>query len=288
QRKEFFGTITMNFGRVKVVSRVTLEERDLVFVVIQIGFYDFRCSVMPFKDETSFEVLERDLFDALYQLPILDLSKKIDTYFGESYYALKDLRLGDRANIISRLTHETIEKVSNFYENIYEENLRMNEIYRSINVPIPVEFRYAAEHTLSKRLMEAVRDWGSQGFPLKKTLPIYRIIDSAKALDVQIHKEPISRHLSEELTSLVRKIVAQPSAELLEQAVSILKLSKKIDVFLDKRVVQDELFAFVRSWKGILQAIPQVIREQEAHFLNLMEDLELSTEKLRKIMSGNG
>ena len=37
QRKEFFGTITMNFGRVKVVSRVTLEERDLVFVVIQIG-----------------------------------------------------------------------------------------------------------------------------------------------------------------------------------------------------------------------------------------------------------
>ncbi|HPW76877.1 MAG: Glycosyl hydrolase family 57 [Candidatus Omnitrophica bacterium ADurb.Bin292] len=288
QRKEFFGTITMNFGRVKVVSRVTLEERDLVFVVIQIGFYDFRCSVMPFKDEASFEVLERDLFDALYQLPILDLSKKIDTYFGESYYALKDLRLGDRANIISRLTHETIEKVSNFYENIYEENLRMNEIYRSINVPIPVEFRYAAEHTLSKRLMEAVRDWGSQGFPLKKTLPIYRIIDSAKALDVQIHKEPISRHLSEELTSLVRKIVAQPSAELLEQAVSILKLSKKIDVFLDKRVVQDELFAFVRSWKGILQAIPQVIREQEAHFLNLMEDLELSTEKLRKIMSGNG
>jgi len=287
QRKEFFGTITMNFGRIRVVSRVTLEERDLVFVVIQIGFYDFRCSVMPYRDEASFETLERDLFDALYQLPILDLSKKIDSHFGEAYYALKDLRLGDRVNIINRLTHETIEKVSNFYENIYEENLRMNEIYRSINVPIPIEFRYAAEHTLGKRLAEAVRDWGAQGFPGKKTLSIYRIIDSARALDIQLHKEPVARFLSNELTALVRDFVAKPCVETLEQALAILKLSKKIEVFLDKREVQDDLFAFVKSWKDVAQAIPQVIRDQEHLFFALMEELELSTERLRKTMGSH-
>ena len=283
QRKEFFGTITMNFGRVRVVSRVTLEERDLVFVVIQIGFYDFRCSVMPYKDEASFDALERDLFDALYQLPILDLSKKIDACFGEAYYALKDLRLGDRVNIINRLTHETIEKVSNFYEHIYEENLRMNEIYRSIKVPIPVEFRYAAEHTLGKRLDEAVREWGSQGFPAKRTLPVYRVIDSAKALDIQVHKSPIAKYLSDELASLVRGFVAEPGAAAIERSLSILKLSRKIDVFLDKRVAQDDLFSLVRSWKSIVQAVPPVIREQENHFLQLMEELDLSTDRVRKM-----
>ena len=81
---------------------------------------------MPFKDEGVLRVLERDLFDALYQLPIL-ISKKSTPILG-ILLRVKDLRLGDRANIISQLTHETIEKVSNFYENIYEENLRMNEI----------------------------------------------------------------------------------------------------------------------------------------------------------------
>ncbi len=285
QRKEFFGTVTMNFGRVRVISQTTLEEQELVFVVIQIGFYDFRCSVKPYTTEEEFEKLERDLFEALYQLPILDLSKKIDTFFGETYYALKDLRLGDRAKIISILTHETITKVSHFYEQIYEENLRMNEIYRSINVPIPVELRYAAEHTLSKRMMEAVRDWGERGFPAKRMLSIYRIMDSAKALDVHIHKEPLAQYLSEQLCMGLREFIAKLDPEIIQRLLSIARLAKKIDVFLDRREAQDDLFALFRSWKGSPQAIPQVIRDQESHLHQLMDELDLSSEKLKKILA---
>ena len=284
QRKEFFGTITMNFGRVKVVSQTTLEERDLAFVVIQIGFYDFRCSVMPYKNEQDFEALEKDLFDALYQLPILDLSKKIDARFGEGYYALKDLRLGDRVNIINRLTHETIEKVSNFDENIYEENLRMNEIYRSINVPIPVEFRYAAEHTLGKRMVDAVKEWGTQGFVSKRTHSIYRIMDSAKALDVQIQKEPIAQYLSASLNHWVREFISSLRPDDLEKSISILRLAKKIEVFLDKREAQDDLFAFIKSLKESVQEIPQVVRDQETHMIQLMDEFDLSSDRLRKLL----
>jgi hypothetical protein len=285
QRKEFFGTVTMNFGRVRIISQATLEEQDLVFVVIQIGFYDFRCSVKPYSSEEEFDKLERDLFEALYQLPILDLSKKIDQHFGETYYALKDLRLGDRAKIISILTHETIAKVSNFYENIYEENLRMNEIYRSINVPIPVEFRYAAEHTLSKRMLEAVKDWGARGFPAKRTLSIYRIMDSAKALDVLIHKEPLAQYLSEEFCKELQEFIHTLDPEILQKLLSMARLAKKIEVSLDKRQAQDDLFGLFRSWKGAPHVIPKVIREQEPHLHQLMEELDLSAEKLKKILN---
>jgi len=285
QRKEFFGTVTMNFGRVRVISQTTLEEQDLMFVVIQLGFYDFRCSVKPYTTEEEFDRLERELFEALYQLPILDLSKKIDACFGETYYALKDLRLGDRAKIISILTHETITKVSNFYEQIYEENLRMNEIYRSINVPIPVEFRYAAEHTLSKRMMEAVKDWGERGFPAKRMLSIYRIMDSAKALDVRIHKEPIGQYLSDELCKGLREFIVKLNPEIIQRLLAITRLAKKIEVFLDRRESQDDLFALFRSWKGSPKAIPQVIRDQESHLQQLMDELDLSSEKLKRILT---
>lgn len=284
QRKEFFGTVTMNFGRVKVVSQTMLEEQNLIFVVIQIGFYDFRCSVKPYVTEDEFDKLEKELFQALYQLPILDLSKKIDSHFGETYYALKDLRLGDRAKIISILTHETIAKVSNFYENIYEENLRMNEIYRSINVPIPVEFRYAAEHTLSKRMMDAVREWGDKGFLSKRTPPIYRIVDSARALDVQIRKEPISQYLSGELSKGIKEFISKLDPEVLQRLLAIVRLAKKIEVFLDKREAQDDLFALFKSWRGSPQAIPQVIRDEEHHLHQLMDEIDLSAEKLRKLL----
>ncbi|HNX69303.1 MAG TPA: DUF3536 domain-containing protein [Candidatus Omnitrophota bacterium] len=284
QRKEFFGTVTMNFGRVRVVSQTTLEEQTLVFVVIQIGFYDFRCSVMPYTNEEEFERLEKELFEGLYQLPILDLSKKIDACFGEAYYALKDLRLGDRAKIISILTHETIEKVSRFYENIYEENLRMNEIYRSINVPIPVEFRYAAEHTLSKRMLDAIHEWGSKGFQSKRTLSIYRLMDSAKALDVPLRKEPIAQYLSAELSKGIKEFIAKLDPEVIQKLLSIVRLAKKIEVFLDKREAQDDLFALFKSWRGSPHAIPQVIRSEEIHLHQLMDELDLSSDKLKKLL----
>jgi hypothetical protein len=161
----------------------------------------------------------------------------------------------------------------------------MNEIYRSINVPIPVEFRYAAEHTLSKRMMEAVRDWGERGFPAKRTLSIYRIMDSAKALDIHIHKEPLAQYLSEELSKGLREFIAKLDPEILQRLLSIVRLAQKIEVFLDKREAQDDLFATFRSWKESPQAIPNVIRDEEPHLHQLMDELDLSAEKLKKILA---
>jgi hypothetical protein len=160
----------------------------------------------------------------------------------------------------------------------------MNEIYRSINVPIPVEFRYAAEHTLSKRMMEALHDWGQRGFPAKRMLSIYRIMDSAKALDVHIRKEPLAQHLSEELCKGLQEFIAKPDPETLQKLLSILRLAKKIDIFIDKRKAQDDLFGLFRSWKGSPQAIPQVIRDEEHHLHQLMDELDLSSEKLKKVL----
>ncbi len=285
QRKEFFGTITMNFGRVKIVSRITLEEQEMIFVVIQIGFYDFRCSVQPFVNEASFDKMEKELFEALYQLPILELSKKIDSFFGEDYFALKDLRLGDRVKIINTLTKETIAKVSNFYENIYEENRRMNEIYRSINVPIPIEFRYAAEHTLGKRAIEEVREWGEKGFLPKKTISIYRILDSAKSLDVRINKEPISQYLSDALSAGVRKFINEPDAEELQKLLSITRFAKRSEIFLDKRHAQDDFFTLFKLWRAEPEKIPTLIKNDESSLNELLSDLDLNTDRLKNILN---
>jgi len=138
---------------------------------------------------------------------------------------------------------------------------------------------------LSKRMMEAVRDWGERGFPAKRTLSIYRIMDSAKALDVHIHKEPLAQYLSDELCKGLREFIQGLDPEVLQKLLSIVRLAKKIEVFLDRREAQDDLFALFRSWKGSPQAIPSVIREQEVHLHQLMDELDLSTEKLKKILS---
>ncbi|MBI3313041.1 MAG: DUF3536 domain-containing protein, partial [Candidatus Omnitrophica bacterium] len=55
QRKDSSGNMMLNFGRVHITSAVTLHEYDLIFIVVQIGLYDFRCSIKPFLDAQNME-----------------------------------------------------------------------------------------------------------------------------------------------------------------------------------------------------------------------------------------
>jgi len=284
QRKEAYGNLTMNFGRVRIRSKITLEEREMVFVAVQIGHYDFRSSVKLFSDADEYEALEKELFDALYDLHILELMRKIDEKFGEVYDALKDLPMPDRVRIISILTRETIEKISTVYENLYEEHLRMNEIYRSINLPIPAEVRYAAEHTLEKRLKTAVRAIARQGFNLKRMTPITRIIEAAKSINVEIKKTEVAQFLREELEKRIKELSYQAYSELVVECLSIPRLAKRIGVELDLTEAQNDFFSMIRDWAVNPDLIPAAISKSGNHLLQLMSELYIYYEPFKKMM----
>jgi alpha-amylase/alpha-mannosidase (GH57 family) len=284
QRKESSGNVTLNIGRVKITSKVTLDEKDLIFVAVQIGLYDFRCSVKAFATDRELEKLDQELFDELHTGHIIELFKTLDHYFGEKYFALKDLLLEDRLRIITRLTREQIEKVSKFYERVYDENRKINEIYRSINLPIPSEFRYAAEHVLAKRLMEVLQQLSKQGFPIRRMTAANRIIDAAKSLNVEITKGQITEYLNAELRRTIQRFVQKPGTDLIQECLCIYKLSKRIGIELNPMDAQDDLFQRVRHWRENPQDIPPAIMPYANQFLQLMASLHLSTAELKKLM----
>jgi alpha-amylase/alpha-mannosidase (GH57 family) len=286
QRKESSGNLTLNFGRVKVTSRVTLEERDMVFSVVQIGLYDFHCSIKPYHSDAELEKLEKELFDELDHGEILELVKKIDVYPGVIHLTLKDLFLDDRLKIISILTREQIDRVSKFYERIYDESHRINFIYRSINLPIPVEFCYAAGQVLSKRLLEEVYKMAEQNFSLRRATIASRMMETAKLFHVELQKEPIARFLSDELARRIRTFVLRPEAELIRECVNIHKLSEKFEVSLDYWQAQEEFFFFLREWQENPAMIPDFIFSTSHLLLQMMNRLQLGFEGLRKYISG--
>lgn len=284
QRKEMSGNVTLNFGRIRITSKVTLDEKDLVFAAVQIGLYDFRCSVKAFRDKEEFESLEKELFEQLYDGHIVELFKTLDHHYGEVYFALKDLLLEDRLRIITRLTKDQIEKVSKFYERVFDENRKINEIYRSINLPIPAEFRYATEHVLGKRLMESLRALSRQGFPIRKVTASYRIIDSARALNVEIPKEELTEYLSGELRERIKRFVQKPDNGCIHECLCIFKLAKRIGIELNRMQAQDDLFHLVRHWRENPQEIPVAMMQHANHLLQLMTYLHLSSTELKKLM----
>lgn len=282
QRKETFGSLTVNFGRVKIVSKITLEEKDLVFLALQTGLYDFRCSVKPFTSAEEFESLESEIFDDLYNCHIVEIFKRIDARFGDRHFTLKELLLQDRMNIISRLTRRQIDSISKFYERVYEESRRINEVYGSIRLPIPMEFRYAAEHVLSRRLLDELHKLAASGFQRKATAA-YRMIETAKTFNVEIRKAPIAQFLSAELASRASRFVKNPEGTLVTECIYIHKLAKKLGVDLDVRQPQDVLFHFIKNWRQTPEAMPELLAEYGKHLSQLLTRLGLALQDFKQL-----
>ena len=283
QRKESFGTLTLNFGRVKIFSKITWEEQDLVFGAIQIGTYDFRCSMRPFENPLEFEKIEKELFENLRQLHIVELLRKIDEAFGETYYALKDLLREDRMAILSLLTRESVEKISEVYGQIYDDHRRINEIYRSTDLPIPEELRYAVSHTLAKRLKAAAVEFASEGCALKKATKIYQIIDEAKSFHVDIRKEEAGVYLSKELSRRSRSLLNALKPEIILECLRIEKLAKKIGLELDPKAAQDYLFQILKKWKETPEAFAHLEEETLGRFLQLVASSHINPQEFKEV-----
>ena len=268
EKKKAFGSGAAAFGRVRVVSSLTLEENDLIFAAVQSGLYDFRCWVKPFGGPEELERLEKGL--------------KIEEVFGPVFFTLKDLPLHERRKVISVLTKEIAQKVSADYEHLYDENLKLNEIYHSINLPIPPEVRYAAEHTLSKRLQSAVRELAAHGFNLKKAAAVSRILEAAKSFDGVLKKEEVGAFLSSEFMKRVQVLSVAGDPERVAECLNIHKLAKKIGVTLNESAAQVALFFLVKQWTENPGGLSEAVRNSGPGLLQLLNDLQINAEKLKK------
>lgn len=283
QRKESFGSITLNYGRIKFTSTITLQENDYGFIVAQMGAYDFRCSLKPYQELSDPEALERELLEELQSLHIVEILRKIDDVFGERYFALRDLPLEQRMKIISILSRDMLEKVSRVYETLYDENRQMNEIYRSISLPLPPEIRYAAEHTLIRRLQEVIHQLAEQDFNIKKSNTINRIIKDAKAFKVELNKYEISELLSKELDKRADRLMEEPTVEIMAECINLFKLAKKINVELEQRNAQDKVFFLIKSWKDKSRPLPPHWAESQGAFEQFLNYLAISPAGLNEL-----
>ncbi|MDD5218075.1 MAG: DUF3536 domain-containing protein, partial [Candidatus Omnitrophica bacterium] len=286
QHREFFGSLTFNFGRVRLTSRVTLEEHEYVFLVFQIGPYDFRCSVKPFAHMADPEVIERELFEELHSTHIVEIFKKIDVIFGEKCYTLKDLPMEQRMRIVSILTKEMIEKIRDVHETLYDENRRISEIYRSMNLSVPEEIRSAAEQTLGRRLMRAIMELRDYGFDPKRTRQVSRIIDDAKLFEIELVKSEVVSFLNTELEKRTEDLVRDLTPELVVECLNIHKLAKKMNIKLDQRKTQDNLYFLIKKWQHHPQTIPPTLAQCANNFMQLLTDNHINTDVFSKLIEG--
>ncbi|MBF0254159.1 MAG: DUF3536 domain-containing protein [Candidatus Omnitrophica bacterium] len=276
RRKESRGSLTLSLGRLVLTSRITLHEKVFVFAVVRIGDYDFRCSVREFGDLEEYGRIEKDLFEDLEEARVVELFRKMDFIFGNRYYALNDLLTEDRMNIIGRLSEEAVTKTALSYQDIYDGNRRLLDIYRLSKLVVPEVFGFAARTTLDRRFMDEMRSAAARQFHPRKLAHLMRVFDDARGLGIEIRTEPAADFLVEELMQRIEGLAENPTAELIAECLNILKLAKKLNLELVLNDVQFRLFGLIRSWRAEPERVPDSVREIEKPFHQLARELKLA------------
>lgn len=288
RRKESFGDLTLNFGAVRVISKTTLEKEVYAFCAVHVGLYDVRCSVRRMVELPDLDNIEKHFFDELHSLHIVEIFRKIDDVFGEKYYSLKDLPVEDRMKLIKQLTREGIVRISGSLEQLFEDSRRLNEIYRSINLPIPEQIRYAAEHTLRRRMKNAIGALAEKGFSPQHAQPVNRIIETARSFDVELKKDGVIYFLSRELEKRVRSLSLAANRNIILECINIQKLAKKMKIELEKGRSQEHIFYFLNQLHDHPEKISKDIRELWPDLLQLAADLNIQTDKFKKTVQPVG
>ncbi len=287
QRKETIGTYTLNFGMVSLTSKITLEERRYAFVAVQLGPFDFRCSLKAADKVPTAQKIESELFHDLESAHVAEMLRRIDEIFGKNYYTLKDLPMEQRLRVVKILGQDTLEKIHQAYEALFDENHRMNEIYRSMNLPLPKEIRDAVADTLERRLYQAILNLATIGFDPRRAMPASRILREAKIFGAAVRTIRIVAFLSEELAQRVDRLCQSPDAALIQECLNIVLLAKKLRLALEIRRSQDRLFFQIKKWRQNPDDMPEAIRREAALFSKLIAALEIHEDIFQSVVGEN-
>jgi len=158
-QKQQIGTLTLAIGQIKLTSEITWESQHLVFAVLHLGGWDFHCCINSFDGRLAYTELKQQLFDNIKQASIAPVILAMNNLTeGSQSFDLQDLYAEERHRIIKLLTAKTKKHLDQLYTQIYRENYSMLAAFQREELPVPQEFKVAAEVALSFRCLDTVKN----------------------------------------------------------------------------------------------------------------------------------
>ena len=94
------GNLSLLTGHLKIKSKVTLEVKDLMFVLLHYSNRGIHCTVKPYEDYDDYLKTMKNIIQTFKNLPVVETFRLLDEYFSKSYYSLSDILKEDRLNFL--------------------------------------------------------------------------------------------------------------------------------------------------------------------------------------------
>jgi len=240
-RKFKKGNTSLVIGQIEIVSKISLEKHHMMLAMLHYGGEDFHCVIKNFTTTDDYNKIKETLVDKYHSLPLTEVIRSLDEYFGREYYTLKDLFLEERRKIISILIKDQLDKFATTYQDLYMEGKGPMVQLNELGLKVPSEFKIAAEYSLSRSFNDIISNVDDIANPelLQEAIDINQ---EAKKLGVSLNLEPAEKIYSFHLTEMVKNLANNMEIKGCEDTINTLSLAKKLGLNLNLSQAQDVFF----------------------------------------------
>ena len=204
-KKYFNSNNSLYCGKIEITSDITLEKRDMSYVMLQTQDYDFYCAVKDYNCADDFNLEKKEILKAFEKGNMIQTLQTIELYYGSQFYSLKDIPIDRRKTILENLITSRLQKTSKVYEDLYDNLLNPISYLNDLGMDIPESFRVCAKYTLISNLIEelqAITTYSDKN-KIQKLLKIKQLTDK---FHIKLGKSKAKDVLGEKLVELILKL----------------------------------------------------------------------------------
>ncbi len=233
---------TLTIGKFEIASKITLEKRELSYVMLQTHHYDFYCFIKDFNCQDDYNIEKDEILKEFKTEDITNILKTIKLYYGSKSYGLIDIPIDRRKSILKGLVVNKLEKAAETYKELYESLLKPISYLNDIGMDIPESFRVCAKYTLVKSFKKELSSITTYT-DKKKSEKLIKIKELTDKFHIKLNKHAVMKILSDNLLQLTAKLKEAPNGkntrellnffDLMEKLKTELEISESQNVFYD-------------------------------------------------------
>ncbi len=251
------GNITIDLGVVKAVSRLTLQEEEVCYVLLNRSMGEkLRCFIRKNNGDWTYADA-RDALQAGINAGVDSLFTEVKRIWKTEAYDLNTLLIDQRQEIVDVLISEQKKNLLPDYFKIYEKNQKLLRTIAKLQVDAPEELAQPTRIALKYKILAAIHAAAAQesNAEYEKAVELVRL---AQKLGITIDLTEVASELEKLLQDILFRLKKKFEPEVCTQLLELNSVQRRMQLEMNSALLQDTLYEILKT--RIVPAIEKINR----------------------------
>ncbi len=257
------GNMKLAVGFTEVVSKVTYSNKQFAFAVVYLGQNHIIGNFSEEMTEVEFLKMQHELTNAFSKSQLAELIGKMQEYFGEEKFTLRNLFKDNRKKVLDKIVEKGIDSAEAAYREIFNDNYNLMNMLREDKLPIPQLLKNNFKMVVNNEIIGFFETVNSNPLRLEK------LTRDAIKWEVELNKEDIEFVAEPQILELMKMVKDDPSENLyLNNMNRIFKQLEELKIQPDWWKVQNEYFNLSKELLSDKEMAAEVGNKEDLEWLS--------------------